>query len=99
MFYIVPREEFIRYEKESCSKRNVNVLKEFVYPTKFLPNTETALSECEIYCGSKEKCWGCVRHCQAHCQWNAISDCGKEEKLPGLVDSGISQKPGRNTFF
>lgn len=62
-------------------------------------DAETALSECEKYCGRVERCWGCSVHTNATNQWNAISKCGVLEKWEGLIQGDVTQKPSKETMY
>ena len=78
-----------------CQKNNLNVLKRFKFPDEFMIDASMALGECEKYCAMKEICWGCAVHCNGgDCQFNAITECGRNESWTGLIDGDISQKPG-----
>ena len=69
------------------------MLKKFSFPNDAMLNASIALSECNRYCGRIKSCWGCSIECNDSCQWNAIPECGHEEKWNGLMVGDISQKP------
>ena len=96
----VPEYKFIQSDKGvRCSKRDDKVLKQFLFPSKFLTNASIALTECKIFCGSKNDCWGCSIDCNQSCHWNAIPECGNQESWNGMMIGDISQKPGKWEFL
>ena len=59
-----------------------------------ISDAETALIECERYCGMIDRCWGCSTHPNKSNQWNAITKCGEFEQWEGIAQGDITQKPG-----
>ena len=92
---IEPANDFILSERGfRCSKRNDFVLKRFPFPKSSLTDASIALTACKSYCGKANDCWGCSIDCNESCKWNAIPECGIEEKWSGLMTGDISIKPG-----
>ena len=87
--------EFERSVKgEICSKRNINVMKEFSFVNDTIEGTIRARSNCEEYCSWQPTCIGCSIHCTASCQYNAIPDCGEKEGWNGMIEGDITIKTG-----
>ena len=87
--------EFERSVKgKVCSKRNLNVMKEFLFVNDTLEGAIRARSNCEEFCSWQPTCNGCSIHCTASCQYNAIPDCGKKERWNGMIEGDITQKIG-----
>ena len=96
-FIAVYHYDFVRSNKGfHCSKRNGNVLKEFIFPTDDFSDQTKALMGCEMYCSKNNDCWGCSVHCSSsdNCQWNAITECGELSNWTGLIEGDVTQKPG-----
>ena len=72
------------------------MIKGFEFPTEALNNASSALKECEQYCSRKESCQACDIYCNKSCQFNAIPECGAHEIWEGLIDGGVSLKPGKS---
>ena len=52
------------------------------------------LKDCEEYCATSQKCWGCILDCNETCHWNAIAASGQQDTINQSVQTEIYQKPG-----
>ena len=94
-YYLVYPKEFVRSKKGiRCTKRNLNVLKEFPAHSESVNSAFEAINECETYCSKEKTCWGCSVDCHKQCQWNAIPECGDYDDWLGLIEGDTSVKPG-----
>ena len=97
-------EEFIRPETiTSCNINEKSTLRQFPYDASILlngstksfePNLNSSLNQCEKYCGKKNECWGCIKHCNDFCQWIAIAECENQGVVTDLDHLDKLQKPG-----
>ena len=97
MYIVAYPADFIRSKKgKSCRSRKGDVLKEFLFRHQNNSNASTSLLECERYCSNQQHCWGCSINCgdEDNCQFNAISNCNKEEDWKGLIVGDVTEKPG-----
>ena len=95
IFVQVGPEKFVRMQKgERCRNEKGNVLKEFRFPSKDLPDAVSAIKRCEKFCSSSANCSYCSIYCDTICQWNALFSCQEKESWRGLIEGDITVHPG-----
>ena len=97
MRVIVFPEDFVHSKAEQrCKTDKDDVLKEFSYHNELMTNSSMALRECEEYCVTDERCWGCTGSCTDLCRSYAITGCKDEDKDLTVLNQHVSQKPGKH---
>ena len=61
----------------------------------FDPKLNSSINQCQRYCGNKDECWGCIKHCRKSYKWIAISECKTDGVVSKFPDGNILQKPGK----
>ena len=55
---------------------------------------DTAMHNCEKFCGYVNECWGCINDCISSCRWIAVTECINITLRNDSSNVGASQKPG-----
>lgn len=94
------KEDFTRLRDGNfCNVSSGRSLKQFTilnttYQGDDFHSDMAALNDCELYCSTKHKCWGCSKRCDTTCKWNALVDCEDQQSGMEQFNITISQKPG-----
>ena len=59
-------------------------------------NSESSLYDCEKFCTSDERCWGCAIQCHNNdtCHVKAIRECSDTQNMEESANTSFRQKPG-----
>ena len=83
---------------DSCKDQGIEVLESFncldIAPSRTIGKS-LAQNECEFYCSSEERCWGCIEVCQEPCKWNAVIDYKPMEYVDTSLVRNITRKTGK----
>ena len=99
LFIVFPKDFSTLKNALSCKENSDYILESFP-PSDAAPSLITdksdALNECEFYCATEERCWGCSAVCNKSCQWNAVKDCRPQRNFEELSHKGVSRKAGKS---
>ena len=87
--------EFMHHKFDAIgASASSNVLKQFNASPKHTSNQSVVLSYCQDYCTTRNKCWGCTKHCKETCHWNAIEIFDQKDEAIETIQADVYQKPG-----
>ena len=93
LFVLAFSSEFIHHKFDAIGiPASPNVLKQFNVSSSSTSNQSEVILHCKDYCSTSHKCWGCTKHCNVTCHWNAIEIF--DDEPTETITTDVSQKPG-----